>query len=170
MLPASRVPPPSRRAPNWGSGRGAHLGTPSSSANHTAAASQPTAESRRQPVGCISWGWARPYTRRKDPPTLIPRNQQVSEGAGTRWSTRWPTPLVVSGTGKWEQKKKSGSAPPPHAAHSEKIKYKSRDASIHIICQGATQVSCCVRTRISSTRRLGQWVSLRNILRYFRVR
>ena len=42
MLPASRVPPPSRRAPNWGSGRGAHLGTPSSSANHTAAASQPT--------------------------------------------------------------------------------------------------------------------------------
>ena len=41
------------------------------------------AESRRQPVGCISWGWARPYTRRKDPPTLIPRNQQVSEGAGT---------------------------------------------------------------------------------------
>ena len=39
MLPASRVPPPSRRAPNWGSGRGAHLGTPSSSANHTAAAS-----------------------------------------------------------------------------------------------------------------------------------
>ena len=26
MLPASRVPPPSRRAPNWGSGRGAHLG------------------------------------------------------------------------------------------------------------------------------------------------
>ena len=42
------------------------------------------AESRRQPVGCISWGWARPYTRRKDPPTLIPRNQQVSEGAGTR--------------------------------------------------------------------------------------
>ena len=42
------------------------------------------AESRRQPVGCISWGWARPYTRRKDPPTLIPRNQQVSEGAGTK--------------------------------------------------------------------------------------
>ena len=42
------------------------------------------AESRRQPVACISWGWARPYTRRKDPPTLIPRNQQVSEGAGTR--------------------------------------------------------------------------------------
>ena len=57
------------------------------------------AESRRQPVGCISWGWARPYTRRKDPPTLIPRNQQVSEGAGTRavhlkyWRYTYPSLL-----------------------------------------------------------------------------
>ena len=42
VLPASRVPPPSRRAPNWGPERGAHLGTSSSPANHTAAASQPT--------------------------------------------------------------------------------------------------------------------------------
>ena len=40
------------------------------------------AESRRQPVGCISWGWARPYTRRKDPPTLIPRNQTGFGGSG----------------------------------------------------------------------------------------
>ena len=47
------------------------------------------AESRRQPVGCISWGWARPYTRRKDPPTLIPRNQQVSEGAGTSFENEY---------------------------------------------------------------------------------
>ena len=63
-------------------GRGAHLGTPSSS--------QPTipppyfnrqAESRRQPVGCSSRGWARPNTRRKDPPTLIPRNQVRRERA-----------------------------------------------------------------------------------------
>ena len=41
------------------------------------------AKSQRQPVGCIPRGWARPYTRRKDPPTLIPQNQ-VSEGEGTR--------------------------------------------------------------------------------------
>ena len=40
VLPASRVPPPYRRAPNWSSEE-AHLKTPSS-ANHTAAASQPT--------------------------------------------------------------------------------------------------------------------------------
>ena len=35
------------------------------------------------------------------------------------------------------KKKKSGSAPPPHAGPSEKIKIKSRDAST---CLGATQV------------------------------
>ena len=54
-LPASRVPPPSRRAPNWSSEE-AHTW------NHHP---QPTippprlnrqAESRRQPVGCISRG------------------------------------------------------------------------------------------------------------------
>ena len=56
-------------------GRGAHLGTPSS-ANPTAAASQPTGR-------CISRGSTRSYTRGKDPLTLIPRNQ-VSEGEGTR--------------------------------------------------------------------------------------
>ena len=33
-----------------------------------------SAESRRQPVGRISRGRARHYARRKDPPTLIPRN------------------------------------------------------------------------------------------------
>ena len=37
-----------------GLGTGAHLGTPSSSANHTAAGINRQAESRRQPVGCIS--------------------------------------------------------------------------------------------------------------------
>ena len=41
------------------------------------------AESGRQPVDCISWGWVQPGTRRKDPPTLIPQNQ-VSEGEGAR--------------------------------------------------------------------------------------
>ena len=80
MLPASRVPPPSPRAPNWG------LEEARTWEHHP----QPTIppprlnrqdESRRQPVVCISWGWARPYTRWKDPPTLIPRNQ-VSEGEG----------------------------------------------------------------------------------------
>ena len=83
MPPASRVPPPSeehqigarkRRAP------GEH---------HP----QPTipppclnllAESRRHPVGCISRGLVRPYTRRKDPPTLIPQNK-VLEGEGKRY-------------------------------------------------------------------------------------
>ena len=42
------------------------------------------AESRRQPVGYISRGYVRPYTRRKDPSTLIPQNQ-VLEGDGTRY-------------------------------------------------------------------------------------
>ena len=86
MLPVSRVPPPSRRAPNWSS-EGAHTWE-----HHP----QPTippprlnrqAESRRQAVGCISRGRARPYTRRKDRPTLIPGNQ-VSEGEGTMVTLR----------------------------------------------------------------------------------
>ena len=49
-----------------------------------------TAESRRQTVGCISLGRARPYTRRKDPPTLIPRNhisEKRSENGGIMPST-----------------------------------------------------------------------------------
>ena len=61
-------------------GRGAHLG-------HYPQSTIPPpplnrhAESRKQPVGCISRGRARPYTRRKDPPTLIPRNQVSRERA-----------------------------------------------------------------------------------------
>ena len=89
VLPASRVPPPSRRAPNWSS----------EEAHNWEHHPQPTipppslnrqAESRRQPVGCISRGRARPYTRRKDPPTLIPRNQ-VSEGEST---IQYPKPCT----------------------------------------------------------------------------
>ena len=62
VLPASRVPPPSRRHHQIGAREEAHTW------NHHP---QPTippprlsrqAESRRQPVGCISRGWARPYT------------------------------------------------------------------------------------------------------------
>ena len=93
VLPASRVPPPSRRAPNWS------LEEARTWEHHP----QPTipppclnrqAESRWQPVGCVSWGWTRPYTRRKDPPILIPRNQ-VSEGEGT-WCNK---PLFFSREG-----------------------------------------------------------------------
>ena len=41
------------------------------------------AEPRRQAVDCLAQGRVRPYNRRKDHPTHIPRNQ-VSEGEGTR--------------------------------------------------------------------------------------
>ena len=70
VLPVSSAPPPSRRAPNW-----------SSEAAHTwDHHPQPTippprlnrqAESQRQPVGRISRGRVRPYTRRKDSSTFI---------------------------------------------------------------------------------------------------
>ena len=46
---------------------------------------------------------------------------------------------MVCGTGKIEQKRKAGTAAPPtHADRSEKMKYKSRDAST---CLGARQIS-----------------------------
>ena len=83
VLPASRVQPPSQRAPNWSSEKARtwehhpHLTIPPPRSTRQA-------ESRRQPVGCISRGRARSYTSRKEPPTLTPRNQQVSEGEGTR--------------------------------------------------------------------------------------
>ena len=65
---------------------------------------------------------------------------------------------------KKRQKKKSDSAPP----RSEKMEYKSRDASI--CCLGATQVSVRVApVQTSWVRRLGQWVSLSKI-RHFRGR
>ena len=63
-----------------------------------------------------------------------PENFGLHGGQSHPWSAEHTT-------GKREQNKKSGSAPPPppHAARSEKIKYKSRDAST---CLGAaTQVS-----------------------------
>ena len=111
MLPAARVPPPSRRPPNWSSeelGRGAHLKTPSS-ANHTAAASQPTGRiakaASRLHLSRVS---PRPYTRRKDPPTLIPRNQ-VSEGEGTRCIYGLPKEYFTrSGRQSWSWSAKQG--------------------------------------------------------------
>ena len=72
------------------------------------------------------------------------------------------------------QKKKSGSAPPPRAARSEKIKIKIT-RRIHVSRRYASRRytdglgPSRVRTRIPTTRRLGQWVSLRKTLR-FRVR
>ena len=92
VFPASRVPPHLPKGTKLELGRCEHLGTPSS-ANLTTAASQPT--------GC----WLhlsrviRAYTRRKDPPTRIPRNQ-VSEGEGTRKSREtlnisWSTSFKV---------------------------------------------------------------------------
>ena len=72
VLPASRVPPPSRSAPDWSSER-AHTWE-----HHP----QPTMPPPRLNQQAISRG-VRPYTRRKDLPTLILRNQ-VSEGEGTR--------------------------------------------------------------------------------------
>ena len=70
-------------------------------------------------------------------------------------------------------KKKKGLADPLHAARSEKIKIKitrrthmsRRYAGRRYAGLGPSRV----RTRIPKTRRLGQWVSLRKILR-FRVR
>ena len=66
-------------------GRGAHLKTPSS-ANHTAAASQPTGRIAKAASWLHLSRVSPPYTRRKDSPTLIPRDQ-VSEGEGTRCYT-----------------------------------------------------------------------------------
>ena len=74
--------------------------------------------------------------------------------------TRWPIPLVVCWTGKREQKKKSGSIPPPptpHTARSEKMNKITR--RIYRRYAGGRSR---VRTRIPSARRLGLWVWLRN--------
>ena len=83
VLPASRVPPPPWRAPNWSSDEAHTWEHHPQQPNIPPPRLNRQVESRRQPVGCISRGWARPYTRRKDLPTLIPRNQ-VSGGEGTR--------------------------------------------------------------------------------------
>ena len=78
---ASRVPPPSRRTPNWGSEE-AHTWK-----HHPRPIIPPPrlnreAESRRrQLIGCISRGRARPYTRRKDPPHSYPETNFRREGA-----------------------------------------------------------------------------------------
>ena len=82
VLPASRVPPPSQRVPNWSS-EGAHTWEYHPQPTIPPPRLNRQAEPRRQPVGCISRGPARPYTRRKDPPTLIHRNK-VSEIEGLR--------------------------------------------------------------------------------------
>ena len=79
--------------------------------------------------------------------------------------------------GNKEKRKKSGSAPPPRAraARSEKNKNKKITLRIHMSRRyesrryaGGLDPSR-VRTRIPTTRQLGQWVSLRKTLR-FRVR
>ena len=73
-----------------------------------------------------------------------------------------------------EKKKKSGSAPAPqHAARSEKIKIKIT-RRIHMSRRYASRRYAGVgpsraRTRIPTIRRLGQWVSLRKLLRFLRV-
>ena len=80
--------------------------------------------------------------------------------------TRWPTPLA---RGLLDRGKKSGSAPalPPRCLFGRnKIKITRR---IYMPRRYAGLGPSCVRTRIPSTRRLGQWVSLRKILR-LRVR
>ena len=80
--------------------------------------------------------------------------------------------------GKKERKKKSGSAPPPpaRAARSKKKKRKKEiTRRIHISRRYASRRYAGglgpsrIRTRIPTTRQLGQWVSLRKTLR-FRVR
>ena len=79
--------------------------------------------------------------------------------------------------GKKKKKEKSGSAPPhPRAARSEKkIKNKRITRRIHMSKRYASRRYAGglgpsrVRTKIPTTRQLGQWVSLRKILR-FRVR
>ena len=63
-------------------GRGAHQGTPTP-ANHTAAASQPTDRTAKAASWLHLSRVILALHRRKDLPTLIPRNQ-VSEGEGTR--------------------------------------------------------------------------------------
>ena len=82
------------------------------------------------------------------------------------------------GGGK-KRKKKSGIAPPPHpplrAARSEKNKKIKITRRIHMSRRYASRRYAGglgpsrVRTRIPTTRQLGQWVSLHKILR-FRVR
>ena len=98
-----------------------------------------------------------------------------------RWDQRLQSFHVVSHIqriGSWsaeqgkKKKKKSLAAPlPPPARCSsgekKKNKKKSRDASTYL---GATQVGVGlgpsrIRTRIPTTRQLGQWVSLRKTLR-----
>ena len=82
---------------------------------------------------------------------------------------------------KKKRKEKVWQRPPPlprRAARSEKIKIRKKEITRRIHMMSRRYASRChagglgpsrVRTRIPTTRRLGQWVSLRKILR-FRVR
>ena len=94
----------------------------------------------------------------------------VSHIQRINYFTRWPIPLVVCWTGNREQKRKSGSPPPSPPLPSPRCSFgenqiKSRDASTwHGRYAGL--VPSRVRTKIPSVRRLGQWVSLRKILRF----
>ena len=78
--------------------------------------------------------------------------------------------------GEKKKRKKSLAAPPPpsRAARSEKIKIKITRRIHMSTCYASRRYAgglgpSCVRTRIPTNRRLGQWLSLRKILR-FRVR
>ena len=97
-----------------------------------------------------------------------PKKSTLHGGQSRSWSTE---------QGK-KNKKKSGSAPSPRARCSfgeKKKKKKKITRRIHMSRRYASRRHAGglgpsrVRTRITTTRRLGQWVSLRNILR-FRVR
>ena len=98
VLPASRVSPPPEGT-RLELGRGAHVEINIPQLSIPPPRLNRPDEPRRQPVGCISRGRARPYTRRKNPLILIPRNQ-VPEGEGTRFvqapkgSTRTSTVVV----------------------------------------------------------------------------
>ena len=81
--------------------------------------------------------------------------------------------------GLLKKKKKSGSAPPPPPRAllvRRKKKLKKITRRIHISRRYASRRYAGglrpsrIRTRIPTTRQLGQWVSLRKTLRFFRVR
>ena len=85
----------SRRAPSWSSEEARTWEHPPQPDIPPPRLNNRPAETRIQPVGCISRGLVRSYTRRKDPPTLIPRNQ-VSEGEGTGNIGEKPAVILLS--------------------------------------------------------------------------
>ena len=102
---------------------------------------------------------------------VVSHIQRIGCQPEKNYFTRWPIPLVVCWTGK-KRKRKSLAAPPPCALL---VREKKNTRRIHMSRRYVGRRyagglgSSRVRTRIPTTRRLGQWVSLRKILR-FRVR